>query len=239
MQTRLLYLLFILLTIPVIARIMPVQYAAATHIEHSDKDKKKKKKKKKKQASTTAKPQTEKEKAKAKKIEEKKQRQRDKSVAKVQKEREKKNKEKQEAMDAQKPIYTKCDSADVVRTSTDTVLLKKYIKVYQSLGGICYIIHLQKMGNIKKSGEGMYYVKMKQTDDKREIANWKTYLFCPVGKPDGTVALINPEGDTIQQCTYKAERKNGSMIFYKQGGKIAYQEEYVNDVRLSDMNKED
>ncbi|MCA6362707.1 MAG: hypothetical protein IM638_06690 [Bacteroidetes bacterium] len=239
MKIRLLYFLLLFFAFSAMAEFRPVPEVFAMHINKTDKDKKKKKKKKKKQASPTAKPQTEKEKAKAKKLEEKKQRQRDKSVAKVQKEREKKNKKKQEEMDAQKPVYTKCDSADVVRTSTDTLLLKKYIKVYQSLGGICYIIHLQKMGNIKKSGEGMYYVKMKQTDDKREIANWKTYLFCPVGKPDGTVALINPEGDTIQQCTYKAERKNGSMIFYKQGGKIAYQEEYVNDVRVSDMNKED
>lgn len=238
MSKRIIFLLLFVLTVGVTVEWVRSNTALAAQQEHLGKDKKKKKKKKKK-ASPTAKPQTEKEKAKAKKIEERKQRKRDKSVAKVQSEREKKNKKQQAEMDKQKPVYTKCDSTDIVRTSKDSMLLVKYIRTYRSLGGICYIIHLQQMSPIKKTGDANYYVKMKKTSDKREIANWKTYLYCPIGKPDGTLALVTAEGDTIQQCSYKNERKHGSMIFYGKGGKIAYQEEYVNDVKASEIEKEE
>ncbi|MGL5892068.1 MAG: hypothetical protein ACRC3B_19400 [Bacteroidia bacterium] len=237
MTKRFIYFLILIFAACVTVEWTRADSAWAGQHELAGKDKKKKKKKKKKPAN--AKPQTEKEKAKAKKEEDRKQRKRDKSVAKVQKEREKKNKKQQAEMDKQKPVYTKCDSTDLVRTSKDSMLLVKYLKIYRSLGGVCYIIHLQQMAPIKKTGDANYSVKMKKTSDKREIANWKTYMFCPIGKPNGTVALISAEGDTIQQCSYQDERKHGSMIYFGKGGKIAYQEEYINDVKASDIEKEE
>ncbi|MFN8712149.1 MAG: hypothetical protein ACK5Z2_04790 [Bacteroidota bacterium] len=237
MTKRLIYLLIIVFAACITVEWSGIHSAWAGEHELVSKDKKKKKKKKKKSAN--AKPQTEKEKAKAKKEEDRKQRKRDKSVAKVQKEREKKNKKQQAEMDKQKPVYNKCDSTDLVRTSKDSMLLVKYLKTYRSLGGVCYIIHLQQMAPIKKTGDANYYVKMKKTSDKREIANWKTYLYCPIGKPNGTVALLSAEGDTIQQCSYQDEKKHGSMIYFGKGGKIAYQEEYINDIKAADIEKEE
>jgi uncharacterized Rmd1/YagE family protein len=232
MTKRFIYLLILVFAACITVEWTGIHSAWAGEHEIANSDKKKKKKKKKK--SVNAKPQTEKEKAKAKKEEERKQRKRDKSVAKVQKEREKKNKKQQAEMDKQKPVYTKCDSTDLVRTSKDSMLLVKYLKTYRTLGGVCYIIHLQQMAPIKKIDDANYYVKMKKTSDKRE-----TYLFCPIGKPNGTVMLISAEGDTIQQCSYQNERKHGSMIYFGKGGKIAYQEEYINDVKAADIEKEE
>jgi hypothetical protein len=40
-------------------------------------------------------------------------------------------------------------------------------------------------------------------------------MYCPIGKPDGTIALVQSSGDTVQICSYKNERKEGKMIWLK------------------------
>jgi hypothetical protein len=151
--------------------------------------------------------------------------------SKLDKEREKKAKEKIKAQE-DRTAYTKCDSSDVKRTSQDTVLLAKYIKIYRTLGGICYIIHLQKMADLEKTSDGFYSVQIENSKDPRAPAAWQTYLYCPIGKPDGTIALLDPLGDTIQMCTYAHEKKNGMMFYVKKGKGVIYKEKYVDDIKV-------
>ncbi|MGL4598882.1 MAG: hypothetical protein ACRCYO_15300 [Bacteroidia bacterium] len=225
-------------------------YAGNEQTQHADRKKKKKKKKKKTKTrndskntkkSTAGMSDAEKAKveAKEKKAKAKRDKKHEKSVSKVQKKRDKKNKAIAKEREKTHSKYTKCDSADVVRTSHDSLILKKYITIYRSMGGICYIIHLQKMADIKKTGDGLYSVRMKQSDDPRAPADWQTYLFCPIGKPDGTVALTSPEGDTVQVCSYFTEKKSGMMQYYQKGKGLVHEEKYVDDRRPGEGKKED
>lgn len=205
------------------------------------KKKKTKKPKKKKAGSSKEKKQdpkkTEKQKAKAKKKKEKRTAQQDKKAQKLIAEREKRKADLKKEQEKKRGNYTECDSADIVRTSKDTLLLAKYIKVYRGLGGICYMIHLQEMGRLEKTSDGHYSVEMRASKDPRAPADWQTYLFCPIGKPDGLVALVSPVGDTVQTCNYVAEKKEGMMSYYK-NKKIFFQEKYVNDNKIAEAEIE-
>jgi hypothetical protein len=122
-----------------------------------------------------------------------------------------------------------CDTNKIRRTSNDTILLMKYKKVYRNFGGLCYVLHLQQLGKIKKSSDSTYYVKMGATGDKQIRLDWQTYLYCPIGKPNGLVVLINPDGDTIQACNYFNEMKHGTMSWFQKKKGIVHQEIYEND----------
>lgn len=196
-----------------------------------DKPKKKKKPKQKKEKQKSPE-QIAKEKAVAKKKHDKQLARQDKMKQKLLEERNKKKDKLDKEREKAHAKYEGCDSTDVVRTSTDSLILAKYIKVYRSLGGICYIIHLQEMAELEKTSEGFYSVTIKPSSDPRAPANWQTYLYCPIGKPDGMVALVSPAGDTVQVCSYKGERKNGLMSFFKKGDGMFYQERYVNDEKV-------
>lgn len=162
----------------------------------------------------------------------------DRNLGKLQKKKEKKAKEVVKAQEDRK-TYDKCDSADVVRTSQDTALLAKYIKIYRSLGGVCYIMHLQDMADLKQTSEGFYYVQIKESKDPRAPAAWQTYLYCPIGKPNGTIALLSPAGDTIQMCTYLNEKKQGMMYYVKKGKGVIYKEKYNQDVKVWEKKEEE
>lgn len=162
----------------------------------------------------------------------------DKNLKKLHKKNDKSAKKKQDFMDDRKS-YTRCDSASLTRTSKDTLILPKYISIYRTLGGVCYILHLQQMTQIYKSSTGFYYVIMRKSKDQRAPAAWQTYLFCPIGKPNGTIALRSIEGDTIQMCSYLNEKKNGIMYFLKKNKGVIYQEKYVNDVKVWGMIPEE
>jgi hypothetical protein len=122
-----------------------------------------------------------------------------------------------------------CDTAKLVRTSSDSMILKKYQKVYSRMGGVCYIIHLQELAKVKKVSDSTYNVKVKESNTAEARADWSTYLFCPIGKPNGTVTLLAANGDTVQQCTYKDERKNGWMIWWKAKNEIMTAVKFTND----------
>lgn len=122
-----------------------------------------------------------------------------------------------------------CDTNKIRRTSNDTALLMKYKKVYRHFGGLCYVLHLQQLGKIKKSSDSTFYVKMGATNDKQIRLDWQTYLYCPIGKPNGLVVLINPDGDTIQACNYFNEMKHGTMSWFQRKKGIVHQEIYEND----------
>ncbi|HTL82762.1 MAG TPA: hypothetical protein VL651_13710, partial [Bacteroidia bacterium] len=154
-----------------------------------DKTKHKKKKKKKKKHSKHKAPQKV-DTAKARKLKAKRDKKHDKNLAKVQKDRAKTATKVAKQRDKGRVDYSDCDSADVVRTSKDTLILAKYMKVYHSLGGICYIIHLQDMADLIKTSDGFYTVEIKKSADPRAPADWQTYLYCPIGKPDGFIALV-------------------------------------------------
>lgn len=124
-----------------------------------------------------------------------------------------------------------CDTDKVVRTSNDSLILKKYEKVYQRMGGICYILHLQELAKMKKVSDSTYNVKVKQSNTTQSRVDWSTYLFCPIGKPNGTVTLIAENGDSIQQCTYKDEKKNGLMIWWKAKNEVMHVVQFTNDVQ--------
>ncbi|HEU4717223.1 MAG TPA: hypothetical protein VFU15_05300, partial [Bacteroidia bacterium] len=161
--------------------------------------------------------------------------QRQKSLDRIAKDREKKDKQRAKAKAKELNQYDDCDSTKIVRTSKDTAILVKYIRIYRTLGGACYILHLQRMAKLEKTADGFYSVQMKESSDPRAPADWQTYLYCPIGKPNGLVALTSPAGDTVQTCQYQDEKKNGDMIWYKKGKGAIHQEIYTNDVRQMNM----
>src|SRR6476620_11445636 len=132
-----------------------VEQAGHKH-DKKRKKKKKKKTKKKKPAKKSAHKKKAVDTAKARKLKAKKDRKHDKNLSKVQKDRQKKADAIVKEQTKGRKDYSDCDSADVVRTSQDTLILAKYIKVYHSLGGICYIIHLQDMADLVKTSDGYY-----------------------------------------------------------------------------------
>jgi hypothetical protein len=205
------------------------------------KKKKRKKPKKKKKKSNTTKKTSKKQpldSAQIAKQKKKADKRHEKNKSKLDKKQEKKAKELAKSQ-ADRKTFDKCDSADVVRTSQDTLLLAKYIKIYRSLGGVCYIIHLQKMADLEQTSEGFYSVQIESSKDPRAPAAWQTYLYCPIGKPNGTVALLSPEGDTVQMCTYANEKKNGVMYYVKKGKGVIYKEKYVDDVKIWEKKEDD
>lgn len=200
------------------------------------KNKTKKPKKKKKSSSSKTKEEdpkkVAKEKERAKKEKEKRDKKHEKKTQKLLAEREKDKAKKEKERNKNRRDYTKCDSTDIKRTSKDSLILIKYMKVYRGLGGLCYILHLQEMARLEKTSDGHYTVEMKPSNDPRAPADWQTYLYCPIGKPDGLVALVSPVGDTVQTCNYLSEKKEGMMTYYK-NKKIKYEEKYVNDEKIA------
>lgn len=141
----------------------------------------------------------------------------------------KKDKKKKKKSKKKKPPKSNCNANSLTRTSADSLILKKYVNLYRDLGGVCYIRKLQEMGDLEKTGEGQYTVflgKSKTPDDRMA---WTTYMYCPIGKPDGSVALVQATGDTVQYCTYKNEMKNGFMYWLKPRYGIVAVFEFVND----------
>lgn len=129
---------------------------------------------------------------------------------------------------AKKP-KSNCDPKVLDRTTADSVILNKYVEMYKGLGGVCYIKKLQNMGKIEKTGEGAYTVYLGKTKSPDDRMAWTTYMYCPIGKPDGSVALVMATGDTVQYCTYKNERKEGKMIWLKPRYGVVAVFEFIND----------
>jgi hypothetical protein len=122
-----------------------------------------------------------------------------------------------------------CDTSKLVRTTNDTVIIKKYQKVYQRLGGVCYIIQLQRLGKLKKVSDSTYNIRVKDANTSQARADWQTYLYCPIGKPNGTITLFGENGDTMQQCSYVDERKEGWMIWWKAKNEILAAVKFTHD----------
>lgn len=146
-------------------------------------------------------------------------------IAGKKKDKKKKKKKKKKP----KPVKSDCDPKSLTRTSADSVILKKYVALYKNLGGVCYIRTLQKMGKLEKTDEGKYTVSLGKSKNADDRIAWSTYMYCPIGKPDGSVALVQETGDTIQYCTYKNEMKNGTMYWLKPRYGIVAMQEFVND----------
>jgi hypothetical protein len=215
--------------------------SGAAQAETMKKKKKRKKPKKKKKKSNTTKKTSKKapvDSAKLAKQKKKTDKRHDKNLGKLEKKKEKKAKTIEKAQEDRKD-FTKCDSADVKRTSQDTMLLAKYIKIYRSLGGICYIIHLQDMARLEQTSDGFYTVQIRESKDPRAPAAWQTYLYCPIGKPNGTIALLDPLGDTIQMCTYLNEKKQGMMYYVKKGKGVVYKEKYNEDNKVWEKKEDE
>jgi hypothetical protein len=208
--------------------------STASLLKKKKKKKKKKKTKKKNGTKATKKPVSARDSAAYKKREAK----REKNLNKVLDKKAKKQKKLDKASEEAHKPFDDCDSTRLVRTSQDTQLLVKYIKIYRSLGGVCYILHLQDMAKLHQDSVGIYSVQIRPSTDPRAPAAWQTYLYCPIGKPNGKITLISPEGDTLQTCYYQDEKKSGLMTYYKKGKGIIYVEKYVNDEKVW-VKKED
>lgn len=139
----------------------------------------------------------------------------------------KKKKKKKEKK--KKPAKSNCNPKDLDRSSEDSVILKKYVELYKDLGGVCYIKKLQDMGKLEKTDEGKYTVYLGKSKSPDDRMAWTTFMYCPIGKPDGAVALVIESGDTVQYCTYKNERKEGTMYWLKPRYGVVAQFVFVND----------
>jgi hypothetical protein len=147
----------------------------------------------------------------------------------------KKKKKKKKKEKKKKPPKSNCNPSSLKRTTADSIILKKYVALYKDLGGVCYIKKLQEMGDIEKTGTSemtgescytVYLGKSKTPDDRMA---WTTFMYCPIGKPDGFVALVQPSGDTVQYCTYKSEKKEGKMVWLKPRYGIIANFDFIND----------
>lgn len=145
----------------------------------------------------------------------------------------KKKKEKQK-----KKPKSNCDAKVLKRTSQDSLILKKYVALYKDLGGVCYIKKLQDMGKLEKTDEGKYTVYLGKSKSPEDRMAWTTYMYCPIGKPDGSVALVQASGDTVQYCTYKNERKDGRMIWLKPRYGVVAMFVFVNDEKPEEVAPE-
>jgi hypothetical protein len=147
----------------------------------------------------------------------------------------KKKKDKKKKKKKKKAPKSNCNAASLKRTSADSLILKKYVALYKDLGGVCYIKKLQEMGDIEKTGtsemtgESLYTVYLGKSKTPDDRMAWTTFMFCPIGKPDGFIALVQPSGDTVQYCTYKNERKEGKMVWLKPRYGIVANFDFVND----------
>ena len=140
----------------------------------------------------------------------------------------KKDKKKKKKKKKKQP-KSNCNAANLIRTSSDSVILKKYVNLYKDLGGVCYIKKLQEMGDIIKTGEGQYTVYLGKSKTPDDRMAWTTFMYCPIGKPDGIVALVQSTGDTVQFGTYKNEMKNGRMVWLKPRYGVVAVFDYIND----------
>lgn len=141
----------------------------------------------------------------------------------------KKKKKKKAKKKKKKAPKSNCDASKLMRSSSDSIILNKYIALYKGLGGVCYIKSLQEMGDLEKTGEGLYTVYLGKSKTPDDRMAWTTFMYCPIGKPDGFVALVQPSGDTVQYCTYKNERKEGKMVWLKPRYGVIANFEFVND----------
>lgn len=149
------------------------------------------------------------------------------AVAFMKKKKDKKKKKKKSKK--KKAPKSDCDANRLTRTSSDSLILKKYVTLYKDLGGTCYIRKLQEMGDLEKTGEGQYTVYLGKSKSPDDRMAWTTFMYCPIGKPDGSVALVQASGDTVQYCTYKNEMKHGFMYWLKPRYGIVAMFEFIND----------
>lgn len=147
----------------------------------------------------------------------------------------KKKKDKKKKKKKKKAPKSNCDAGKLDRTSADSTILNKYVTLYKDLGGVCYIKMLQEMGEIEKTGisemtgEGNYTVYLGKSKSPDDRMAWTTFMYCPIGKPDGFIALVQPSGDTVQYCTYKNERKEGKMVWLKPRYGVIANFVFIND----------
>lgn len=140
-----------------------------------------------------------------------------------------KKKDKKKKKKKKKAPKSNCNANSLARTSADSLILNKYVALYKDLGGVCYIKKLQEMGDLEKTGEGQYTVYLGKSKTPDDRMAWTTYMYCPIGKPDGSVALVQASGDTVQYCTYKNEMKHGFMYWLKPRYGVVAVFEFVND----------
>lgn len=131
-----------------------------------------------------------------------------------------------------------CSESSLTRTSADSIILNKYVALYKDLGGVCYIRKLQQMGDIEKTGEGQYTVYLGKSKSPEDRMAWTTFMYCPIGKPDGSIALVQETGDTVQYCTYKNEMKNGFMYWLRPRYGVVAVFEFVNDEKPAQVVKD-
>src|ERR1700691_1408274 len=108
------------------------------------------------------------------------------------------------ANDAQFKNLKKYSKYKLVRTSNDSVILKKYVEQYKSQGGELYIIMLQQKYKPSKTSDTTYTLVVTQQDLQANEASpsWSDFLFCPIGKPNCKMIATDGVGTKIQEYVY-------------------------------------
>jgi hypothetical protein len=120
----------------------------------------------------------------------------------------------------------------VERTSKDTNLLLGYIDLYKHNGGVLYIIMLQQKYKLKKASDTVYELRLTM-DDATQVGEhpiWTDFLYCSIGKPNGTINVMSADGDKIQEWHYHAEKKEGIVYWYNNDKSVSNKFLYKNDV---------
>jgi len=120
----------------------------------------------------------------------------------------------------------------VIRTSKDTLLLQGYIDLYKHNGGELYIIMLQQKYKVSKVSDTVYELRLTMDDASQEGTHpiWNDFLYCSIGKPNGTINVVSADGDKIQVWHYHNEKKEGTVYWYNADSSISNKFVYKNDI---------
>jgi hypothetical protein len=105
----------------------------------------------------------------------------------------------------------------IVRTSKDSNLLKGYIELYKHNGGELYIIMMQQKYKLTKEKDTVYKLVISPQDEAevgKDHPEWNDFLYCPIGKTNGTIIVMNADGEKMQEWHYRSEKKEGLVYWF-------------------------
>jgi hypothetical protein len=135
--------------------------------------------------------------------------------------------------DAAAQKLKKYNKYKLIRTSQDSNLLKGYIELYKHNGGELYIIMMQQKYKLSKEKDTIYKLVISPQDEAetgKDHPEWNDFLYCPIGKTNGTIIVLNADGEKMQEWHYRNEKKEGFVYWYNTDNSISNTFVYKDDV---------
>ena len=123
----------------------------------------------------------------------------------------------------------------IIRTSNNDSLLKRYVNNFRCCGGERYIVTLQQKFKLIKLNDTTYQIKIKDKGSLvyEDESDWEDFLWCPIGKPNGTIILIDGDDIKRREYNYKNEMKEGRIVIWNRDGTLLGREDIYNkDIKI-------